>query len=301
MYSSVQTERVLNAVGIDTNYETAEHWLIFCPYHNNWRTPAAEVDKELGLFYCFSCGASANLQDLVMKISGRKYYEALRLISDKEVKTSLVKNIDDALGKADIVEFDQELLGRLHDSAVGMEKPSNYLVYRNINENSVDKFKIGYSENQDMITVPVHSTDGVAMGFVGRSIEGKSFKNSKGLQKSKTLFNVHRVKASPYVFIVESSFDAIRLDQAGVPAVASLGSSVSSSQAKLLDKYFNVVYIVPDADEAGEEMVAKLQKTLGEKVIRLNLPEGVKDVGDLSNEQIEKLRVHVDNPLLGIL
>ena len=49
--------------------------------------------------------------------------------------------------------------------------------YRKIEQTSWSKFSLGYSEKQDMVTVPVHSPDGMPVGFVGRSIEGKEFKN----------------------------------------------------------------------------------------------------------------------------
>jgi DNA primase len=115
------------------------------------------------------------------------------------------------------------------------------------------------------------------------------------------LFNIHRVKSKPFVFVVESSFDALRLSQQGIPAVATLGAGVSKAQVKLLDQYFNSIYAIPDADAAGEEMVSKLKKGLGSKVVSINLPAGAKDVGDLTNDQITKLRGYMDNPLIGVL
>lgn len=83
-------------------------------------------------------------------------------------------------------------------------------------------FDLGYSKNMDMVTVPVHSPDGTPIGLVGRSIKGKSFKNSTNLPKSKTLFNIHRAKKiGDHVIVVESSFDAIRVHQAGFPNVVA--------------------------------------------------------------------------------
>ena len=67
------------------------------------------------------------------------------------------------------------------------------------------------------------------VGFVARSVEGKDFKNTPKLPKSKVLFNLHRAKIYDSVYVVESSFDAIRLDQCGIPAVATLGSNVSKN------------------------------------------------------------------------
>ena len=300
-YTEDQTEAVLSAIGLDIRQEAGDNWIVFCPYHDNWRTPAGEVSKDSGVFYCFSCSTTVSLEELVMKVSGRTFFEAMRLIKSKETESDLVKDISKTLVVEDLVEFDLDLIDRLHNAAVDNERPSNYLVYRNITESSVTKFKIGYSTNQDMITVPVHNPEGIALGFVGRSVEGKRFKNSTGLKKSKTLFNIHRVKASPFVFVVESSFDAIRLDQYGIPAVATLGAGLSKHQCAILDKYFSTIYFIPDADNAGVEMNTKMHKKLGSKVTTINLPTGVKDVGDLSGKQMKKLRTLLDNPLVGVL
>lgn len=300
-YSQEQVERVLAAIGLDIEAEAGDDWLVYCPYHNNHRTPAGEVSKERGTFYCFSCGASASLEKLVMKVSNRKYYEALRLIKSKETGTDIVNDVVATLSKKpDYVQFDEVLVARLHQSALNSARARSYFEYRKI-DRSVRKFALGYSEKQDMVTVPVHSPDGMLLGFVGRGVDVKDFKNSPGLPKSKTLFNLHRVKSNPYVFVVESSFDAMRLDQVGIAAVATLGAGLSRKQGDLLNQYFNTVYVIPDADQAGREMKEKMSKFLGNKLIVINLPQGAKDVGDLTDEQINRLHTHIDNPLLGVL
>lgn len=300
-YTEQQIERVLTAIGLDIQSEAGDDWLVFCPYHNNYRTPAGEVSKDRGTFYCFSCSTTVTLERLVMKVSGRSYYEALRLIKSKETGSDIVNDVADTLAKKpDFIQFDELLVARLHQSALSSERARNYFEYRKI-DRSIRKFSLGYSEKQDMVTVPVHAPDGMLLGFVGRGVDVKSFKNSPGLPKSKTLFNVHRVKSSPYVFVVESSFDAIRLDQMGLAAVATLGAGLSRTQGQLLNQYFTTVYFIPDADQAGQDMLGKMNQYLGNKVVSISLPDGAKDVGDLTDEQINRLHSHIDNPLLGVL
>ncbi len=301
IYTEAQVYRVLESIGLDVESEVGDDLIVYCPYHNNHRTPAGEVSKERGVFYCFSCNTAAPLERLVMKVTGRTFFEAMRLIKSKEVDSSIVDQVSKAFDKKpDFVMFDELLVARLNQAANNSDRAQKYLRYRDIAQ-SINTHSLGYSESQDMVTVPVHSPDGMLLGFVARSIEGKSFKNSPGLPKSKTLFNIHRVKSKPFVFVVESSFDALRLSQQGIPAVATLGAGVSKAQIKLLDQYFNSVYAIPDADAAGAEMVEKLKKGLGSKVVSINLPTGAKDVGDLTNDQITKLRGYMDNPLIGVL
>ncbi len=301
-YTEEQVESVLSAIGLDIEVEVGDDWLVFCPYHDNHRTPAGEVNKERGTFYCFSCGAAATLEKLVMKASGRTYFEAVRLIKSKETGSDISQVITKTLvDKPEFVPFDGELVARLHDNLWDYPEGIAYFAKRQIDTYSINKFQLGYSAKNEMVIVPITSPIGMLIGFVARSIDGKVFKNSSGLPKSKTLFNLDRTRSAPYVFIVESSFDAIRLDQAGIPAVASLGAGVSTRQIKLLKQYFSTVYCVPDRDAAGKEMDDKLHKHLGSNVVSITLPPSAKDVGDLTNEQIIKLKQGVGNPLLGII
>jgi DNA primase len=176
-----------------------------------------------------------------------------------------------------------------------------YYSGRLITEDSVKKFGLGFSEKQDMVTIPVHSPDGMEVGFVGRSIEGKDFKNTPGLPKSKILFNLHRVKTSSRVYVVESSFDAIRLDQCGFPAVATLGANVSSTQTDLLQKYFNNIIVIADNDEAGGNMKDKIVERLGSRVTVIKLDKQYKDIGDMSDDDIKNLDESFDKSIAAML
>ena len=100
------------------------------------------------------------------------------------------------------------------------------------------------------------------------------------------MFNLNNCKFVDIV-VVESSFDAIRLWQLDIPAVATLGANVGTVQLALLNKYAYTIIVAPDGDEAGSEMVSKLVKGLGGKDIRvLKIPEGKKDIGDMTDEEI---------------
>ena len=240
---------------------------MFCPFHPNHRTPAGEVDKHNGVFFCFSCHKVADFVELVMHTSGRTYFESVRFIKSKEQATSLEQDIEKKLyEKPKYVQYDELTLKRLNNQALESPRAMRYFLGRLITEESVKKFSLGFSEKQDMVTIPVASPDGVDVGFVGRSVEGKEFKNTPGLPKSKILFNLHRVKTSEKVYVVESSFDAIRLDQCGFSAVATLGSNVSNIQIELLQKYFNNVIVIADNDEAGGNMKDKIIDKLGSRV-----------------------------------
>jgi DNA primase len=237
-----------------------------------------------------------------MHSSGRTYFESVRFIKSKEQQT----NIEDEVAKQLIVkpdynQFDEVLIKRLNTQAMDAPRAVRYFAGRQITEDSMKKFLLGFSEKQDMVTVPVHSPSGMPVGFVGRSIEGKEFKNTPGLPKSKVLFNLHRVKTADKVYVVESSFDAIRLDQVGLPAVATLGANVSNFQIDLLQKYFNNIIVIADNDEAGGNMKTRIEEKLGARVSVLQLNKEYKDIGDMSNEDIKKLEISFDKSIANML
>jgi DNA primase len=302
LYSEEQIRRVLNGSGVEIEAEFGNDFIIYCPYHNNSRTPAGEVAKDSGLFFCFGCQTTKNLEEFIMFTTGRSYFETARYIKSKETETNIETAVNKAMYAApDFVQYDEVLIKRLTNQALESHRAMRYYAGRSITEDSVKKFSLGYSEKQDMVTIPVHSPDGMTIGFVGRSVEGKEFKNTPGLPKSKILFNLHRVKTSSIIYVVESSFDAIRLDQVGFPAVATLGANVSASQMKLLEKYFNNVVLVADNDDAGNIMKDKLIEKLGSLVSVINIDKKYKDIGDMDDEAIRGIEFQFDKSISSML
>jgi DNA primase len=302
LYTKEQVQRVLAGSGIDVYSELEADFIIFCPFHNNSRSPAGEINKSTGIFYCFSCQKTSDLVEFVMFTSNRTYFESVRFIKSKEQESNLEQEMVRQLHtKQDYILYDELQVKRLHQQAVDSPRAISYFYGRKITQESILKFSLGFSQNQDMVTIPVHSPDGMLLGFVGRSVEGKDFKNTPGLPKSKTLFNLNRVKTADKVYVVESSFDAIRLDQIGFPAVATLGANVSAMQIELLQKYFNNVIVIADNDEAGGNMKKRLLERLGSRVSVIQLNNKYKDIGDMSDEDIKSLDFTFDNAIANML
>ena len=301
-YSKEQIKKVITGSGITIESEVDTDYIIFCPFHNNSRSPAGEIDKSSGVFFCFSCHHVTDLISVVMNMTSRTYFEAARFIKSKETETNLEQQINQSLyTKPEFVAYDELMIKRLNSQALESPRAMRYYSNRLITEDSIKKFNLGYSDKQDMITIPVATPEGVSVGFVGRSIEGKEFKNTPGLPKSKVLFNLHRVKTADKVYVVESSFDAIRLDQVGMPAVATLGANVSNLQTDLLRKYFNNILVIADNDEAGGNMKDKLIERLGSRVTVVTLDKQYKDIGDMSDNEIKNLDISFDKTILGML
>jgi DNA primase len=285
-YDSDQIHEVINVCGISIGSELDTHYLIFCPFHYNKNTPACEVDKEKGLFLCFACGERGTLLDLVMRTTNRNYFEASRVISTAAKGIDFASRIEkDIQVREEFLEFDKDLIDRLHNDLLSSEKAIEYFKGRNIEIDAIKKFKLGYSPKQDMVVVPVYSHTDICVGFVGRSIEGKSFKNSTGLPRNKVLFNLNNVKFSDIV-IVESSFDAIRLWQLNIPAIATLGANIGKNQINLINKYATRIILAMDQDEAGRTLTRNLNSSVTVPILNMDFPDEVKDIGDMKDEEI---------------
>ena len=297
LYTSEQVQRVILSSGASVEGEVDTDYIVFCPFHQNRNTPAAEIDKEKGTFFCFACRHICSLPEYYMQVTGKGMFEALRIIKKYETEIDLLDVLDRQLEeKPEYVPFDSDTIDRLHQQALESPRAREYFAGRGIV--NLETYLLGYSENQDMVTIPQYDPSGtIPVGFVARSIEGKDFKNTPKLPKSKILFNLHRVRNADKVYVVESSFDAIRLHQQGVPAVATLGANVSIKQCDLLRKYFNQVIVIGDNDQAGKMMGEKVLTQLGSRAIIVSLPERFKDIGELTDTDITKLHEKVSNPL----
>jgi DNA primase len=298
-YAGDQVKNVVLACGIDIVREE-ENWIdIFCPYHHNVRTSSAGINKNHGTFNCFSCNTTASLEEFVMSVTGKSYFEAIRLVDLNKENFGVAEILSRQLKKEpEYKEFDPELIDRLNNSALSNVRAKDYLLGRGINRESVVRHKIGYSEKEDMITIPIHMPNGTCVGIVGRSIVGKVFKNSVGMPKGKTFFNIHNAKRHDGVFVVESSFDAIRIEQAEGHAIASLGANISNTQMSLLKKYFNKIFVIGDNDDAGKEMVKKILEKLPNAARCVMLPDEYKDVSEIKHETLQGYISKINNHTL---
>jgi DNA primase len=300
-YAPNHIKSIIKALGLDIVAEPGNEVMFYCPFHSNRHTASCCINKSSGAWLCFnpSCGETGTLTELVRRVLHKNDFEAIRFIAAQEQEA--LNNFDEVMAsmfevKPDFEEFPQDTLDRLHADLYGHKQARDYLNSRGIVDQSMKDFNLGYSNAMKMVITPVHSPDGMPIGLVGRSIEGKAFKNSTSLPKSKTLFNVHRAKKiGDHVIVVESNFDAIRIHQAGFPnVVATLGGILSTEQHKILNRYFNKITIMTDSDLAGRELGLSIANRLKNKDILWGsyeygkiYPHDAKDAGDMTDEEIK--------------
>lgn len=302
IYTPEQVRRIITGSGLDVQSEFDGWYVVYCPYHNNYRTPSAEVSKENGNIFCFSCQESKSLVELVMFLTKKTFFEAARFIDSMKTDSDITDVLDNMLKvEPEYEPYDELMIKRLHSQALNSPRAMRYYEGRRISTESINKFSLGYSENQDMVIIPMMNPAGTMfVGFVARSVEGKDFKNTPKLPKSKILFNLNRAKKYDTVYVVESSFDAIRLDQNGIAAVATLGANVSRTQIDLLVKYFNNIIVIGDNDDAGKSMQEKILDKVGNRATLISIPSRFKDIGDMTDNDIKELTTRIDDPLLAM-
>lgn len=301
-YLPSQIKEVLEGIGIKIYNQSDSDFLCYCPFHSNTHTPSFAISKTTGLFICYnpSCDARGNLEYLISQIGKYNNFEVAKFIRElhKNRPDTFYEDLEDIFtDKKEFNLFPQMVLDDLHNNLNKSERAKKYILSRNINEDSMEYFELGYSDKQDMVTVPLHSPDGMPVGIIGRSVEGKRFKNSDNLPRSLTMFNLHRAKKlSATIIVCESSFDAIRIHQAGYPnVVATLGGGISKQNVQNLNRYSSSIIIATDTDEAGRKLGNEIYSRLSNKNITwasfddgVIYPHGAKDVGDLTNEEIKK-------------
>ena len=144
-----------------------------------------------------------------------------------------------------------------------------------------------YDTFRDRLMFPVIDVRGSVIGFSGRILgdgEPKYMNSPETLvfNKSRNLFalNLAKKSKSGYILLSEGNIDVVYLHQAGFDsAVASLGTSLTPEQARLLSRYTDQVIIAYDNDGAGikasQRAIGILEKLdVKVKVLRL---EGAKD------------------------
>ena len=269
---------------------------MLCPFHHNTGSPAMTVNRNSGLWCCHNpaCAQRGNLEGLVMRSMDGTFQDAKRMINRLYTKVDYVKIIEE-VKPPELVEFDNELIERLARDFPN--SPGNtYMNGRGFTDETLRFFNVGFSNLRQAVTVPMYAEDGMPLGFVGRHIVGKRFENSFGLPKSKSLWNINNAKRnSGSIIVVESSFDAMKVHQAGYSnVVAALGGSLSQHQVKQLERYAETVIILTDNDKPGRALGEKIQENVRRRIrwgcIGPELyPRGVKDATDMTEAEIRQV------------
>lgn len=170
-----------------------------------------------------------------------------------------------------------------------------------------------YDRFRNRVMFPVFDYRGKVIGFGGRVLDDSKPKylNSpetlvfqKGTNLYGLNFAIKNKIPDRYFIIVEGYMDLITLHQYGIMnVVASLGTALTTNQARLLKRYADKVIISYDADIAGQTATLRgleILREAGFEVRVLNIPKG-KDPDEFirsnGSEAFKKL-IHDAQPLI---
>jgi DNA primase len=181
----------------------------------------------------------------------------------------------------------------------GIDTRHRYLTQRGISPSTARLFGVGRYQGAGFLAgrcvIPIHDEHSRLVAYVGRAVNGEEpkYRFPAGFRKSQVLFNLHRAiqTGGKEVIVVEGFFDALKVHQAGHPAVVALmGSSFSQRQSELLLSHFASVTLMLDGDAPGRCATGIIAKLLTAKarVHQVELPDRVQP-DQLSSAEINVL------------
>ena len=199
------------------------------------------------------------------------------LVNKRQLSTSVIKHF--GLG------FAPNSFGALHDHLKKLgytdeEMVVGFLCGKGKNNTTYDYFR-------NRIMFPIIDVSGNVVAFGGRVMDNSEPKylntsDTPAFKKSKNLFALNFAKGhcENTMILCEGYMDVISLHSAGFEnAVATLGTAITSEQARIFSRYTKKVVISYDSDQAGQRAADKAFKLLQEvgvdvKILKM---EGAKD------------------------
>ena len=157
----------------------------------------------------------------------------------------------------------------------GIDTRHPYLAQRGISPATARLFGVGMYRGNGFLAgrcvIPIRDEKGRLVAYAGRAVNGEEpkYRFPAGFRKSQVLFNLDRAMQTDgrNVIVVEGFFDALKVHQAGHPAVVALmGSSFSQRQSELLLSHFASVTLMLDGDETGRRAAEIIAQLLTPKV-----------------------------------
>ena len=136
-----------------------------------------------------------------------------------------------------------------------------------------------YDTFRNRVMFPIIDVSGNVIAFGGRVMDDSKpkYKNSSDtpvFKKLRNLFalNFARHTCEDNLILCEGYMDVIALHAVGITnAVATLGTAITSEQARVMSRYTKKVIICYDSDEAGQKAASRAMKMLEEVGLEVNV------------------------------
>lgn len=248
-----------------------------CPFCNSGDkknyTAAFHIDGTR--YNCFACSEHGDIFDLVAYMESlpsdwkRHYNRTLKIMrpyleGNKPKKT--VKNRNDYVSGFTVPVDYTDYLHKCHNNV----SQTDYFTNRGLSQKTIDKFKLGYEPEKNLVTIPYNPD---CRGYVDRVLwDG----NSKYYKHGNELFNIEALYSEgidkflfgndEYVFITEGQIDAISFEEISLSAIGLGGvNEVPKLVKQLKEKPSDKILVLAlDNDKAGRRATGKLIEELAE-------------------------------------
>ena len=313
-----QINEVINRLGL----QKTRNGKIRCPFHKD-KDPSMVIYPNTNRFYCFGCGATGNVWELIKKIKNIDFERAVEwskgAFTNGKVQTLKTKNNRTKLISADIesikvYNYFYDLLGisnkaidylkgrGLSSSLIGNGEISSVEDPTKIYKKLQDKFTLKKLKHSGLVSRSRNGNDyftfykpGVVFFFIDEDIyyiQSRNYDNNPKTTNlgrlTKPLFNLEVMRRAESVWLCEGVIDALSLIDVGLPAVALLGTTLNKNYTNyFIDK--NVILML-DFDKAGKDKTNKLVKQLEPVARTLKKVDKSKLTGSDPNEIISKMK-----------
>jgi len=270
-------------------------WYARCPFKSNHRNgdknPSFGINVQKGMYYCHGCNEKGTFTKLAEKMK-------VGLTVDPPSLDDLDSAIDKLLGQSTSATTGEQVKVYPEKWLDQFMSPSDdsHLAYwcdeRGLSEATVFRFRLGYDPLTNAATIPLRNFHGKPLGVIRRSLERNAkprYKYPFGFKISEHLWGSYLARGNEVVAITEGSVDALACWDAGIPAVAMLGSHISDHQVHLAHKLGCAeVVVMPDRDPAGQKAAQQVRRALrglSVSVGKYNAGWNGKDPADLTISQ----------------
>jgi DNA primase len=262
------------------------------PYHTDSNASMKYFDDNK--VYCFGCGQTYNLFDVISLIENvskkEAFKRAINYYYKNQQKPMESLKMKPKENKEKTLKDYQKAYFVWHKNFKKNEQAKDYLESRGIDTKLVDKYNIGFNEfhfkDGDMKALIIPIT---ANCFTARNIDitNKEFRYYKPTGCHTDILNKTALTNSiSYCVIAEGEFDCLSYETVGVNAI-SLGGVNNVPKFKELDKDNKKTYILSlDNDEAGNQAKNELIDYFKENKIKYAMFDniGYKDANQALTE-----------------
>lgn len=217
--------------------------------------PSMMFTDKYNICKCFSCGASYDIYDLIgLDYDLHNFKEQLEKVQELYLGYVLVKK-----------EVKKEIDNKIYDYTNYYNKcfknryKTTYLEQRGITRELIDKYKIGYDEERQLVVFPINKHC-----YFARSVVNNDKIKSRG---SSDIWNKKYIKENnQLVYVTEGIIDALSLEvidpNVKVMSINGVGNINSLIYALKENNFNGTIGIVFDKDGAGKKATDELKKEL---------------------------------------